>query len=346
MDFKGILLIGAVLFASIYTGGYGTYQYIGYKYPEITREIKLNIGVADNGDDITHLNAVTNNAPIITDTEENHDTALPTATESEAKGKIISRFISPYGAGISYNHVYLKNNTDANIDLMYLLNKKLPYVIQKNTKPQVLIMHTHTTESYMGESRDFYTEADASRSLENDKNMVAIGTVIAEKLTQSGIGVIHDTTVHDHPSYSGSYNRSAETVKKNLEKYPTIKIVIDVHRDAISDSEVNKVKPIVEIDGKKTAQVMLVMGSETGGVSGYPNWQDNLSLAVKYQQMMEVTYPGFARAITLNSAKYNQGLTAGSILLEVGSDANTLEEAKNAAERAGESLVALLNTVK
>ncbi len=344
MDFKGLFLIGAVLLASVYTGGVGTYRYVDYKFPEITKEIELNINGLPIDTPVTDLSPVINGAPIISENEEN--TSLPAATAGEAKGKIISRFISPYGANTSYNHVYLKNNTGTNIDLEYLLNKKLSYVIQKNTKPQVLIMHTHTTECYMNEERDYYTESDAPRTLDNNKNMVAIGAVIAEKLRQNGIGVIHDTTVHDHPSYSGSYNRSAETVKKNLEKYPTIKIVIDVHRDAISDSTVNKVKPTVEIDGKKTAQVMLVMGSETGGVSGYPKWQDNLSLAVKYQQMMEVTYPGFARAITLNSAKYNQNITVGSILLEVGSDANTFEEAKNAAEKSAESLVALLNTVK
>lgn len=346
MDFKGILLIGTVLLASIYTGGYSTYQYVDYKFPEITKEIKLNVSSFDTPTQVLPIKPINNGSPIITDTEIKSDSTLPTVTAGEVKGKIISRFISPYGANTSYNHVYLKNNTETNIDIEYLLNKKLSFVIQKNTKPQVLIIHTHTTECFMGEDRDYYTDVDAARSLENDKNMVAIGSTIAEKLKQNGIGVIHDTTIHDHPSYTGSYNRSAETIKRNLEQYPTIKIVLDVHRDAISDSTVNKVKPIVEIDGKKTAQVMLVMGSETGGISGFPKWQENLALAVKYQQIMEVTYPGFARAITVNSAKYNQNMTVGSLLLEVGSDANSFEEAKNAAEKAGECLVSLLNTVK
>ena len=119
-----------------------------------------------------------------------------------------------------------------------------------------------------------------------------------------------------------------------------------MHRDAVSSGDSDKVKLVSKIDGRKAAQVMLVMGSETGGITNFPNWKQNLSLAVKYQQTMEVMYPGLARAITLNSAKYNQNLTVGSLLLEVGSEANTFDEAAAAAEAASAALVSLLNTQK
>ena len=109
-----------------------------------------------------------------------------------------------------------------------------------------------------------------------------------------------------------------------LKKYPSIKVVIDIHRDSVS-AEGGKSKLVTQINGKKAAQVMLVMGSQGGIVKDYPNWKKNLSLAVKLHQKIEKNYPTLARPILLRNAKYNQNLTTGSILLEVGTEANTME---------------------
>jgi stage II sporulation protein P len=155
--------------------------------------------------------------------------------------------------------------------------------------------------------------------------------------------VVHDKTIHDYPAFSGSYNRSAETVNKALKEYPSIKIAIDVHRDTITSGN-DKIAPVVNINGKEAAQVMLVMGSQTGSVTNYPNWRQNLRLATKLQYVFESNYPQFARAMLLKSAKYNQHLTTGSILIEVGSDANTFEQAKYSAQLVGQSLTILLNS--
>ena len=342
-------MIAAILCASVYVSFHEVSQYIGRQFPELQEEITQAVkSSADENVTLTVLPDTAVNETLTDNTVSagSSSNSVAAGGTGQAVGKIIEKFISPYGANTVYNNVYLKNNTSEKIDLKSLLSKKLSFKIEKNSEPQVLIMHTHTTESYMLEDRDYYTEQDESRSRESDKNMVAIGNVIEEKLTNAGIGVIHDTTVHDYPSYSGSYGRSATTVSSALKAYPSIKIVIDVHRDAISGDGTDKIKPVVEINGQKTAQVMLVMGSQTGSITDYPNWQENLSLAVKYQQTMEVMYPGLARAITLNEAKYNQNLSVGSILLEVGSNSNTFEEAKNGAAAAGDALVSLLNTLK
>ncbi len=261
------------------------------------------------------------------------------------KGKVVTRYISPYKAAASYDGVYLKNSTGEKIDIKSLLNKNLSFKIKQNNEPQVLIMHTHTTESYMMEDKDYYTEEYKSRTTNNDKNMAKVGTIIAQKLNENGIKTIHDKTKHDYPEYTGSYGRAAKTVTSYLKKYPSIKIVLDLHRDAVT-AEDGKAKLVTTINGKKAAQIMLVMGSQTGGITGHPNWKENLSLAFKLQQTVEKKYPTIARPVMLASKKYNQSLSKGSLLIEFGTDVNTLDEACYSAELVGDSLVSLLKTLK
>ena len=273
------------------------------------------------------------------------ETAVAAASSGTVKGNIIEKFISPYTAKDSYNGVYLKNSTDLDINIKELLNSPLGYKIEKNGEPQVLIMHTHTTESFMTELRDTYTDADNTRTTDESLNMVALGNIIADTLNKNGISTVHDTTVHDFPEYNGSYSRAAKTITSNIKKYPSIKIVIDVHRDSISAEDTDKVKVTTEIQGKKAAQVMLVMGSQSGGVTNFPNWQENLKLAVRLQQTIEGMYPSLARSLSLMPKNYNESLTKGSLLLEIGTDANTVDEVRYSAELVGNALKNLLDTL-
>lgn len=282
-------------------------------------------------------------------TEENTQSqekleSKPVSTEA-IKGKIITRYISPYNAPQGYSGVYLKNLTEEAVDIKKLLEKKSSFKIEKNTQPQVLIMHTHTTETFMEKESDYYTEDFKARTTDNSKNMVKIGDIIADKLNANGIKTLHDTTKHDYPEYTGSYGRAATTIKSYLKKYPSIKIVLDLHRDSVSQDG-GKTKLVTTVNGKKAAQIMLVMGSQTGSIKDYPNWKENLSLAFKLQQTIEAKYPTLARPVMLASKKYNQSLTKGSLLLEFGTEVNTLDEAKYSAELVGDSLVSLLNTLK
>ncbi len=281
----------------------------------------------------------------ISSKEETKKTESQSVSAAAIKGKILTRYISPYTAPMSYNGVYLKNSTSLDINLKNLLNQKLKFKISDNNEPQVLIMHTHTTESFMTENTDYYTEDFKTRSTDNSKNMVKIGSIIAQKLNASGIKTIHAKDKHDYPEYTGSYGRSAKTVSAYLKKYPSIKVVLDLHRDSVS-TEDGKAKLVTEIGGKKAAQVMLVMGSQSGSVKDYPNWEENLSLAVKLQQKIEQKYPTLARPILLRSSKYNQNLTTGSILIEFGTEVNTLEEATYSAALVGDALQGLLKTIK
>ena len=338
MKFKGFLLVFLTLVASLYTTFDSAAKYIDHTYPTVIVEAtkKPTITVMENN---------VPSSPTEIKEEEITEEYVPVAAEGTALGKIIPEFLSPYNAGSNYNKVYIKNSTGTNIDIKGLLEAKCGFTIEKSREPQVLIMHTHTTESYIFHDSDYYTENDEPRSTESNKNMVAIGNIFEKKLSDAGIGVIHDTTIHDHPSYTGSYSRSAKSVSSDISAHPSIKVVIDIHRDSIArDSD--KVKPIAKVNGKTAAQVMLVMGSNTGSVTGHENWQENLKFALKYQQKMEEMYPGLARALMLNSSKYNQNLTTGSILLEVGTEANTLAEAQAGAELAANALIELFGEMK
>ena len=330
------------------------YQIVAYKKPPLTDIFSIsnfsdNLFVFSNqkNEEIKaeSVTETTSNPTQITSSQQVTENSKPASTEA-VKGNVIEKYISPYTAPLSYNGVYMKNSTGLSINIKNLLASKLSFKIEKNNEPQVLIMHTHTTETFLEEDTKTYGVNHSSRTTDNAKNMVAIGEIIAKKLNNAGIKTLHDKTQHDHPQYNGSYSRSAQTVNSYLKKYKSIKIVLDLHRDSVAVSGSDKAKLVTKINGKKAAQVMLVMGSQSGSIKNHPNWQENLKLALKLQQTMEAKYPTLARPLSLSSSRYNQSLCKGSMLIEFGTDMNSLDEAKYSAELVGDSLVELLNTLK
>ncbi len=196
--------------------------------------------------------------------------------------------------------------------------------------PQILIMHTHGTEAYTMDGSDVYTPSDTSRTVDSRYNMIRVGDEMAGILTEMGFSVLHDTALYDYPAYSGSYDRSKAGIEKYLEQYPSIRVVLDVHRDALVGAGGEVYKTMTTGQAQETAQVMLVVGSNDSGLE-HPAWQKNLTLALKIQgRLMEIS-PTLARPITIRTSRFNQHLTTGSLLVEVGSHGNTLEEALAAA---------------
>ena len=265
--------------------------------------------------------------------------------EGEEKYSIEEKNIS--GGATEVSNCYIKNKKGLDLDFEAILSDKLTFSVKMNTdSPQVLIYHTHTSEAYMDEDVDYFYESFYSRTQNSDFNVVGVGEAIAETLNKKGIKTLHDKTQHDYPEYTGSYTRAAKTINSYLKKYPSIKIVLDLHRDAVSSGDSDKVKLVSKIDGRKAAQVMLVMGSQSGSVTNFPNWQENLKLAFKLQQALEVKYPSLARPLSLVSKNYNESLTKGSMLIEFGTDANSMDEVKYSAELVGDALASVLNTLK
>lgn len=207
----------------------------------------------------------------------------------------------------------------------------LPFAFPKDaTEPVVLIIHTHGTESYLPDGVNYYTENDTFRSTDINENVVSVGKVISDELNKAGIMTIHDTTMYDEASYNAAYTNSRNAVKKWLAEYPSIKCVIDVHRDAIVTADGKNIKPLVNIDGTDTAQLMLVVGTNEAGAA-HPDWKTNFSFAACLQQKANIQFPRLMRPLNLRRASFNQQLCQSFFLLEVGSCANTITEARSAA---------------
>ena len=215
----------------------------------------------------------------------------------------------------------ISNATDISINPNDYVREKLGFSLDKQGV-QVLIMHTHTTESY---SEDSYLKNSSDRNLDEAKNIVAVGNAMTEIFEKNGIEVYHDKTVHDYPSYNGAYQRAATTIRNDLEAYNGIKVVLDVHRDGITKDDGTKVKLLTDINGKKTAQVMLVVGTNTN--LPHDNWQENFKFAVKIQAKAIEMYPTLMRQINVRKERFNEQMTTGSLIIEVGTNGNTLEEA-------------------
>ena len=175
--------------------------------------------------------------------------------------------------------------------------------------------------------------------------MVRVGEVLAQRLADNGISVLHDGTIHDYPAYTGAYDRSEATIRAALEEYPSIKVIIDLHRDAISNPDGSRTAPTAVINGRNAAQFMIITGCDDGRFGNMPEYLENLRLACLIQQSAEQLYPGLARPILFDYRNYNQHISTGSLLIEVGSHANSLDEAVYSAELLGDSIAEALGQI-
>lgn len=230
----------------------------------------------------------------------------------------------------------INNATNYSVDVDAMCAEELAIDLTLDA-PEVLIVHTHTTECYNGDEMT----GESERTTNPDQNMCRIGDIIAETLNSYGIQTIHDTTIHDYPTYQGAYTRALETIEKNMEQYPSIKVVLDVHRDAYIYNDGSKLRVSTEVNGSDAAQVMLVLGTDSMGLY-HPYWRENLKLAAKVQNAAETMYPGIMRPINLRRERFNMHVTKGSLLLEMGSNGNSLAEAEASAKYIGKALAAAL----
>ena len=275
-------------------------------------------------------------------------TPLPSAApELDDAGRIRSVTLRQ-GSGDGYVTLAagsIRNSTEhTDADLRAAVTtQNLPFAVEKNSAlPQVLIMHTHATESYQTWPDPVFDPGYTARSKSTTLNMCAVGEKMAQVLNAAGICTLHDETLYDAPGYTDSYKRSRAGVQTYLERYPSIKVVLDVHRDAIEDSDGTRVKPVCEIDGENTAQVMVIAGCGNGSSIALPNWRLNLRFAAEWEAAMESAYPGLTRPVLCGYRFYNQDLTTGSLLIEIGGHANTMDEALRAGEYAAKALAGVL----
>ena len=276
-------------------------------------------------------------SPIPKDIQRLIEQAETKYANSTNDGKIIEKDYSKQNATAEYDGIYVRNTTlEHEIDIQKYLNGKVYANVDKN-EPSILIYHTHTTETYEILDRGFYSDDRSSRSENSGENMIRVGEEICKILEENGYKTIHDKTIYDK-EYSGAYERSCENISKILKENPSIQIVLDIHRDAIYPKDGSRVKPVAEIGGRKAAQIMIISGCEDGNVTDFPNWEKNLSFAVQLQNKIKNDNPQLVRPLMFCSRKYNMHLTPCSLLIEIGTDANTLSEAVYSAELFAKSL--------
>ena len=238
--------------------------------------------------------------------------------------------------------VLVKNATTYDFNPVELLNEPLNFDFSGGG-PQILIVHSHSSESYTPTDKNYYLPTDPDRTEDINYNVVRVGKEISDTLKAYGIQVLHDTKLHDYPSYNGSYKSSLASVTDYLEKYPSIKMVLDIHRDAMVQSDGTKLKLVADVKNKKAAQIMLLTGSDQGGLN-HPNWRENLKFAIKLQRTVNSMFPGLARPVSFTKERYNTHTTYASIIIEVGTTGNTLEEALVSARMIGEAVAVFVKT--
>lgn len=189
-------------------------------------------------------------------------------------------------------------------------------------KTSVLIYCTHTSESYDGEADE-----------EGRGEVLTVAHHLADTLAKEyGIGAVVSDTVHDSPDWYQSYSNSKATASKLIEQYPDAELVIDLHRDA----GVSKENSTTHIDGKAAATLLLVVGSNVN--LKHPHWEENWETAKALGACIDDAEPSLLRGIRVQKGRYNQHLSTNCVLLEVGTDLNTLSEAEHSSEIVAEAI--------
>lgn len=230
---------------------------------------------------------------------------------------VVNRFYTVTGATALY---------ESDMPIKEALNTKFK-ITGNNKKPQILIYHTHSMEDFSNTTKN------------SDTTIIGVGNRLAQVLKeQFGYNVIHDKTKYDIVNGKldrhEAYTQSKAGVKKQLKKYPSISLILDIHRDGVNDGT----RLVTEINGKKTAQIMFFNGMSRFKLSGEidylrnPYRFENLALGLQMKLNAECYYPGFTRRNYVNAYEYNLSLGKQCMLIEVGAQTNTYQEAKNAAE--------------
>ena len=293
-------------------------------YLETGRKVRFSASLAEMSEPVAQ--------PPETNPLQPRETEPPVTEPPETEPPVLPVFSAQDAAALD-----IRYSCSVRPDLNELMAKPLSWDL-KNREPSVLILHTHATESYTKQG-ETYQESSAFRTLDENYNMISIGTRVAERLQEAGIGVIHDKQLHDYPSYNGSYNHARKSIQSVLEENPGICLVLDLHRDASGDLN-NQFRPVSSVEGEDSAQIMLVMGTNAAGLN-HPDWKENLSLGLKLHAQLERQAPGITRPISLRAQRFNQDLTKGSLLIEMGAAGNTHAEALRAADQLAKAIIAL-----
>ena len=266
------------------------------------------------------------------------DEAWHEFADQVADGRIVPLHYTNRNANQVWGDLAVHNITatqvdrDISQDLAWQLNMQFDPEL-----PTILVYHTHTTEGFELIDRPWYAQGWNSRTQNYNRNIVRAGEAMVEMLRRAGFNVIHDTTIFDVP-FAGAYDRSRLAIQYWLARYPSIQLTIDVHRDAIHRANGDRIKPVADILGQQAAQVMLIAGTQEGNVGNFPNWETNLALAAQLHVFAQQRYPGLMKPLLFTARRFNMDLAPYALFVEIGTDANTLQEAVFTGNLIGEAL--------
>ena len=253
-------------------------------------------------------NEITQNAEIKNDVQ--------LAQSTNAQTEVVTPNPISENYNVQYGNVKIKNQTT------YNLTEDILKPDIKIDNKNIVIFHTHSCESYTSSEKYPYTQTGNFRTTDLKYTVTQVGSELENYLKKYNLNVVHDTSYHDYPSYTGSYTRSLKTVENILQTTPS-DIIIDLHRDAIGSRA--DYAPTVKIGDDYAAQIMFVIGTNEGGLY-HPNWNQNLKFAVKVQQKAEEMYPGLFKPMMVTKSRYNQHTGKYANIMEVGATGNTLEQ--------------------
>ena len=264
---------------------------------------------------------IDNNSTNNVDTKKNKDKTNEEEVRIAKKGNSSTEVIKKNNKDEVYNKVYdgvkIKNESKYK-----LTRDDLKPNIDFKNKKDIVIYHTHTCESYTKTEKYKYKATGNYRTTDLNYSVARVGTELTKYLEKYKFSVIHSKTYHDYPQYNGSYARSLDTVSRIMKK-SNASFVIDLHRDALGSN--SHYGPSVKINGEEAAQLMFVIGTNGGGRS-HSNWKKNLKLAIKVQKKANEMYPGLFKPIIVRNSRYNQHVSDGACIIEVGATGNTLEQ--------------------
>ncbi|MBR2705282.1 MAG: stage II sporulation protein P [Clostridia bacterium] len=293
---------------------------LGFSY--VSKVEEQEIEVDDNEEKNTEEQEVipTNNIEDESNNQE-HVADMSDIPENQSTELIPSSYKQTYNFEVE--GVKIKNESKYDLDTFNLSSSNVCI-----TSKDIIIFHTHTCESYTQTENSQYEASGNYRTTDLSHSVAHVGDVLESYLKSFGYNVIHDKTYHDYPAYNGSYGRSLKTVSSLIQKNKDVEIIIDLHRDAMSDETY---APKVKIGDEYAAQIMFVIGTDGSGLT-HDNWRKNLEYAIKVQKIGNEMYPGLFKPIIVRNARYNQNLSKAATIIEFGATGNTLEECEVSAK--------------
>jgi len=209
--------------------------------------------------------------------------------------------------------------------------KQSPTPVGPDAPPLVVVYHTHALESYLPELSSKAVRPEDAYTADSSLNMTRVGAEMVKALRERGVPALQSTTVHDKDGRLAAYVRSGQTIQALQKQYPSLRVLVDVHRDSQA-----RMQTTVLVRGQYMARIMVVLGKDN------EEWRKNYDFASGFIKVLEDKYKGLSLGVYPTPGRFNQHYSPYALLLEMGGVDNNLDEALRSARAAADALAHLL----